>query len=123
LPLSKLLLLLPPLNFLISCFLFSFFSFLFFFFLFFLFFLFFCRLGCDIRLNHLSISRVHSALVHGPNNKIYLYDLGSTNGTFVDEHRIKSLVPVEIHDGNVLSFGGSTRTYTLKWHEGLRVSK
>ena len=119
-PLLKLLLLLPPLNFLISCFLFSFFSFFFFFFLFFLF---FCRLGCDIRLNHLSISRVHSALVHGPNNKIYLYDLGSTNGTFVDEHRIKSLVPVEIHDGNVLSFGGSTRTYTLKWHEGLRVSK
>ena len=53
---------------------------------------------------------------------IYLYDLGSTNGTFLDEVRIPSLTKVEIRDGAILSFGGSTRTYTLKWHEGLKVS-
>ena len=60
-------------------------------------------------MNHLSISRVHAALVHGPKDTIFLYDLGSTNGTFFNERRIPSLEPVKVGDGAVISFGGSTR--------------
>lgn len=77
------------------------------------------RLGSDICLNHLSISRVHAALVHGEKSSVFIVDLGSTNGTFVNERRIESLERVEVGDGAVIHFGGSTRSYTLKVHDGL----
>ena len=62
----------------------------------------------------MSISRVHAALVHGLNDDVYLFDLGSTNGSFIDEKRVRPFYGTKISDGTVLSFGGSTRTYTLK---------
>ncbi len=71
------------------------------------------------KLNHLSISRVHAALVHGEKSSVFIVDLGSTNGTFVNERRIESLERVEVGDGAVIHFGGSTRSYTLKVHDGL----
>ena len=51
-----------------------------------------------------------------------LFDLSSTNGSFVDGEQLTALHSFRISDGSVLSFGGSTRTYTLKWHEGLKHS-
>ena len=39
---------------------------------------------CDFQLEHPSLSRKHAALVHdGAEDKIYLVDLGSAQGTFI----------------------------------------
>ena len=41
---------------------------------------------CDVQLQHPTSSRKHAALVHtGNEDKIYLVDLGSTQGTFVGD--------------------------------------
>ena len=85
-------------------------------------FLFFCFSGSFCCPWCLVVCCLCCLVVSCDTDTIYLYDLGSTNGTFLDEVRIPSLTKVEIRDGAILSFGGSTRTYTLKWHEGLKVS-
>ena len=85
-------------------------------------FLFFCFFGSFCCPWCLVVCCLCCLVVSCDTDTIYLYDLGSTNGTFLDEVRIPSLTKVEIRDGAILSFGGSTRTYTLKWHEGLKVS-
>ena len=81
--------------------------------------------------HHISIFSIHFFLL--PFTKLFLFDfhntstrslfdLSSTNGSFVDGEQLTALHSFRISDGSVLSFGGSTRTYTLKWHEGLKHS-
>ncbi|WP_017300164.1 adenylate/guanylate cyclase domain-containing protein [Nodosilinea nodulosa] len=49
------------------------------------------------------ISRNHAMLQGTDNDRFYLIDLGSRNGTFVNGRRVS--VPVILHDGDLLTFG------------------
>jgi len=58
-------------------------------------------LKCDIHIDHKTISRFHAAIVvddHG----VVVRDLGSCNGTFVNDHRI---VEATLKRGNTLRIG------------------
>ncbi|XP_037384204.1 kanadaptin [Talpa occidentalis] len=82
---------------------------------------------CDVCLEHPSVSRYHAVLQHGapePGGErdgrgagFYLYDLGSTHGTFLNKTRIPPRTYCRVHVGHVLRFGGSTRLFLLQGPE------
>ncbi|MBX3081362.1 MAG: FHA domain-containing protein, partial [Anaerolineae bacterium] len=50
------------------------------------------------------VSRRHARLfVH--DRGLYIQDLGSTNGTFINEHQLQPESPYRLHDGDVIDFG------------------
>ncbi|MDH6136424.1 hypothetical protein P3T37_005852 [Kitasatospora sp. MAA4] len=59
--------------------------------------------GSDLRLADSSVSRSHAELRREADGWV-LYDLGSTNGTHVNGHRVTGAVPV--HPGDQVAFGG-----------------
>lgn len=64
---------------------------------------------CDVRLTGDShLSRRHAQLVL-ENGRILLTDLGSNNGTFVDEHLIDPNTAIPLSDGQVIRLGPQTR--------------
>ncbi|XP_055978214.1 kanadaptin [Sorex fumeus] len=87
--------------------------------------------GCDVCLEHPSVSRHHAVLQHGApppgvgvgggggggGPGFYLYDLGSTHGTFLNKTRIPPRTYCRVHVGHVLRFGGSTRLFVLQGPE------
>jgi pSer/pThr/pTyr-binding forkhead associated (FHA) protein len=60
------------------------------------------RDGCAVRLSDTYVSQVHARL-YGENGAWYVEDLGSTNGTFLNDARVSS--PVEVHAGDVVKVG------------------
>lgn len=60
------------------------------------------RDGCAIRLSDTYVSQVHARL-YGEDGAWYVEDLGSTNGTFLNDRRVSS--PIEIHAGDVVKVG------------------
>jgi pSer/pThr/pTyr-binding forkhead associated (FHA) protein len=60
------------------------------------------RDGCAVRLSDTYVSQVHARL-YGENGTWYVEDLGSTNGTFLNDARVSS--PVEVHAGDVVKVG------------------
>uniref|UniRef100_A0A8C5L2I8 Solute carrier family 4 (anion exchanger), member 1, adaptor protein n=1 Tax=Jaculus jaculus TaxID=51337 RepID=A0A8C5L2I8_JACJA len=82
---------------------------------------------CDISLEHPSVSRYHAALQHrasdrdeevdGHGQGFYLYDLGSTHGTFLNKTRIPPRTYCRVHVGHVFRFGGSSRLFILQGPE------
>lgn len=50
------------------------------------------------------VSRIH-AQIHMDNNKIYIADMDSTNGTFVDGVRLQAHHPVQIRQGSEIMLG------------------
>nr|XP_045739908.1 kanadaptin [Mirounga angustirostris] len=83
--------------------------------------------SCDVCLEHPSVSRYHAVLQHrasglegecdGQGPGFYLYDLGSTHGTFLNKTRIPPRTYCRVHVGHVLRFGGSTRLFLLQGPE------
>lgn len=69
---------------------------------------------CDFVLEHPTISRFHAVLQFKSNGDVYIYDLGSTHGTFVNKNQVKKRVYVNLHVGDVIRFGHSTRLYILQ---------
>uniref|UniRef100_T2M5Q3 Kanadaptin n=1 Tax=Hydra vulgaris TaxID=6087 RepID=T2M5Q3_HYDVU len=75
---------------------------------------------CDVFLEHPSCSRYHAviqycALEEGKRKKgFYLFDLGSTHGTFLNKEKIKPKVYSRIRVGYQLKFGGSSRLYIIE---------
>ncbi|XP_038546499.1 kanadaptin-like [Canis lupus familiaris] len=71
--------------------------------------------------------RYHAVLQHraaglegecdGQGPGFYLYDLGSTHGTFLNKTRIPPRTYRRVHVGHVLRFGGSTRLFLLQGPE------
>ena len=50
------------------------------------------------------VSRRHARLfVH--DRGLYIQDLGSTNGTFINEHPLQPEAPYRLHDGDLIDFG------------------
>lgn len=76
--------------------------------------------SCHMSLGHPTISRYHAVLQYrlekdNKNSKgFYIYDLGSTHGTFWNGNRIKPNVYVRVQGGHMLRFGCSHRKYILE---------
>ncbi|XP_020554603.1 kanadaptin isoform X2 [Sesamum indicum] len=69
---------------------------------------------CDFVLEHPTISRFHAVLQFKSNGGAYLYDLGSTHGTFINKNQVNKRVYVDLHVGDVIRFGHSTRLYIFQ---------
>ncbi|XP_066451509.1 kanadaptin isoform X2 [Eleutherodactylus coqui] len=80
---------------------------------------------CHVSLEHPSVSRYHAVLQYRavpgsePDQEpgFYVYDLGSTHGTFINKQRIQSKTYCRFRVGHVLKFGGSTRLFILQGPE------
>ncbi|XP_076243322.1 kanadaptin [Calliopsis andreniformis] len=76
--------------------------------------------SCHLSLAHPTISRYHAVIQYRSeedkeNSKgFYVYDLGSTHGTFWNGNRIKPNVYVRVQGGHMLRFGCSHRKYILQ---------
>ncbi|KAA8530487.1 hypothetical protein F0562_005196 [Nyssa sinensis] len=68
---------------------------------------------CDFVLEHPTISRFHAVLQFKRNGDAYLYDL-STHGTSINKNQVKKNVYVELHVGDVIRFGLSSRLYIFQ---------
>ncbi|KAF0683597.1 Aste57867_24363 [Aphanomyces stellatus] len=68
---------------------------------------------CDLVLAHPSVSRTHAVLQFDRNGQLFLHDLSSTHGTFVNKKRIAAGEYIKVNVGDVLVFGESTRIYTI----------
>lgn len=75
---------------------------------------------CDIVMEHQSVSRKHAVIQFRDNSTVYLYDLGSTHGSFINKRRIPPHIYTELKVGDLISFGASTRRYILDGPEALR---
>ncbi|KAB1211403.1 Kanadaptin [Morella rubra] len=69
---------------------------------------------CDFVLEHPTISRFHAVLQFKRSGDAYLYDLGSTHGTFINKSQAKEKVYVDLHVGDVIRFGHSSRLYIFQ---------
>lgn len=75
---------------------------------------------CNLSLGHPTISRHHAVIQYRAvedekhSKGFYLYDLGSTHGTFWNGHRIKARTYVPLHGGHMIKFGCSQRKYILQ---------
>lgn len=58
--------------------------------------------ACAIRLSDTYVSQMHARL-YGENGGWYVEDLGSTNGTFLNDRKVTQ--PVEVHAGDVVKVG------------------
>ncbi|KAJ4458349.1 putative SET and MYND domain-containing protein [Paratrimastix pyriformis] len=67
----------------------------------------------QIVLEHVSVSRNHCRLVHHADGALYLQDLRSTHGSFVNHKPAAPLEWVRLRVGDQLRFGGSTRLYVV----------
>lgn len=88
--------------------------------------------SCDVQLEHPSLSRYHAVLQYGPppdttqqsggasptgtarEPGFYVYDLGSTHGTYVNKTQVSSRVYVRVRVGQMVKFGGSSRLFLLE---------
>ncbi|XP_072391326.1 uncharacterized protein ZK632.2 [Diabrotica undecimpunctata] len=79
--------------------------------------------NCDIIMQHPTISRYHAVLQYRKEGSetdvpgFYIYDLGSTHGTFLNKNRLKPKIFVRIQVGHMLKFGNSTRSFILEGPE------
>ncbi|KAK7295560.1 hypothetical protein RJT34_18470 [Clitoria ternatea] len=69
---------------------------------------------CDFVLEHPTISRFHAVIQFKRSGDAYLYDLGSTHGTFLNKNKVEKNTYVDLHVGDVIRFGGSTRLFILQ---------
>ncbi|RLN59699.1 hypothetical protein BBJ29_006531 [Phytophthora kernoviae] len=69
---------------------------------------------CDVWLQHPSVSRQHAAIIHDKNQQIYVMDLDSAQGTFVNGEEIKPKEPYKLKVGDQIQFGASTRMYMFE---------
>uniref|UniRef100_A0A672R4H3 Protein phosphatase 1, regulatory subunit 8a n=1 Tax=Sinocyclocheilus grahami TaxID=75366 RepID=A0A672R4H3_SINGR len=70
---------------------------------------------CDFTIDHQSCSRVHAALLyHRHLKRVFLIDLNSTHGTFLGRIHLEPRKPQQVPIDSTMSFGASTRVYTLR---------
>jgi hypothetical protein len=59
---------------------------------------------CAIQVPHRSVSRCHAVIGHYPSG-FYITDLGSLNGTWVNEQRLTPADRTALEDGDLIQFG------------------
>lgn len=60
--------------------------------------------GCDVVVDHATVSRQHAS-IKWEDEEFRLYDLGSSNGTFLGDQRVRE--PVTLEDGAQVRFGAT----------------
>jgi len=79
--------------------------------------------ACDVHIEHPSSSRYHAVLQYCVEEKdirkvgYYLYDLGSTHGSYVNKDRMRAKVYARVRVGYQIKFGGSSRRYIVEGPE------
>ena len=71
-------------------------------------------LTCDFQLEHASASRQHAAIIHHQNGGLYIVDLKSSHGSWVNGKQLKPHEATRIRDGAAVQFGASKRFYRLQ---------
>ena len=51
------------------------------------------------------VSKVHAALIPGEKDSWKIVDMGSTNGTKLNEHILSNNIEIEIKSGDIVFFG------------------
>ncbi|CAL1392540.1 unnamed protein product [Linum trigynum] len=74
---------------------------------------------CDFVLEHPTISRFHAVLQFKRSGEAYLYDVGSTHGTFINKSQVEKRVHVALRVGDVIRFGQSSRLYIFQGPQDL----
>ncbi|KAI3922985.1 hypothetical protein MKW98_013519 [Papaver atlanticum] len=69
---------------------------------------------CDFVLEHPTISRFHAVLQFKQSGEAYLYDLASMHGTSINKNQVKRKTYTDLHVGDVVRFGQSTRMYIFQ---------
>ncbi|KAH7688954.1 Forkhead-associated (FHA) domain-containing protein [Dioscorea alata] len=69
---------------------------------------------CDFVLEHPTISRFHAVLQFKKDGEAFLYDLGSTHGTFINKNQVKKKEYTKVHVGDAFRFGQSSRLYIFQ---------
>ena len=59
---------------------------------------------CALVLQDKGVSRVHAKLYVGDDNALYVNDIGSVNGTYVNDRRIANFHPVRLSSGDKVKF-------------------
>lgn len=77
---------------------------------------------CDIMFEHPSVSRYHAVVQYCEGDSshpkgFYLYDLGSTHGTFLNKQKINAKVYYKLKVGYIVKFGGSSRLHIFQGPE------
>ncbi|KAK9805589.1 hypothetical protein WJX72_006586 [[Myrmecia] bisecta] len=66
----------------------------------------------DFHVEHPSASRLHAVLqFKGDHGEAFVYDAGSTHGTFLNKKRLRAKAYAPFRVGDILRFGQSTRMY------------
>lgn len=81
---------------------------------------------CDIVMNDETCSRQHAVIqfrpsdpdengdVQGPTDEIYIYDLGSTSGTYVNGMPLQEKAYYPLYPGDILQFGQFPNAFVLR---------
>ncbi|KAI3908333.1 hypothetical protein MKX01_027355 [Papaver californicum] len=69
---------------------------------------------CDFVLDHPTISRFHAVIQFKQSGEAYLYDLASTHGTSINKNQVKTKTYTDLHVGDVVRFGLSSRMYIFQ---------
>lgn len=60
---------------------------------------------CAIAIPDKAISRQHAGIGHNFGRDFYITDVGSSNGTWVNAHRLEMLERCPLHDGDLIKLG------------------
>ncbi|CAJ1835838.1 unnamed protein product [Sphenostylis stenocarpa] len=69
---------------------------------------------CDFVLEHPTISRFHAVIQFKRSGDAYIYDIGSTHGTFLNKIQVEKNTYVDLNVGDVIRFGRSSRLFIFQ---------
>lgn len=71
---------------------------------------------------HDSVSRKHAAIVHRDYDS-FIYDLGSTHGTFINKEQVEAHEPIPLESGMVIRFGKSSERFEFRTRKTKKRNK
>ena len=66
------------------------------------------------KLDHPSISKNHACIFIENDSRVFLVDLNSSNGTYLNNQKLKILQPVMLNPNDTIRFALSSRKYTIE---------